>query len=251
MTKILSAVLTVAVLTFSSDAFAAKRALVYKGPGACEDGCHQAAYEMALKAGLDPVYVGPSDLNSKTTEADAQKLFADAAVWIQPGGKSRIVVSNMTVQLKEALKKFVYTGGGYVGFCAGAFASTELVGTTGYAGFNFMPGRTVLYSSRKAVDIIPIQWNGKLRHIYWEGGPYLTELPIGQTEVRATYPNGQVAAARSNFGAGRVYVTGLHPEAPKDWSDYAHLIDQDGSDADLVMEMIDWAIQRPVAFGQR
>ena len=241
MTKIFPVLCVVAVMGFFSDANAAKRALVYQGTGACEDGCHQAAYAMAIKAGLDPVYVGPAALNAKTTAEDAAKLFADAAVWIQPGGKSRIVVNTMTVQLKEALQKFVSNGGGYVGFCAGAFAATELVGTSSYAGFNFMPGKTTLYPSRRAVDIIPIQWNGTLRHIYWEGGPYLSELPVGQVEIRATYPNGQVAAARSQFGKGRVYVTGLHPEAPQDWRDYSRLIDKDGLDDDLVMEMIDWA----------
>lgn len=242
MTKILSLIVWVGVVVwFNPSAEAAKKALVYNGPGACADGCYQAAYQMALKAGLDPVYVGPSDLNRNTNEADAAQLFKDVAVWIQPGGKSRTVVSNMTSQLKDALKKYVNTGGGYVGFCAGAFSATQYVGTTGYFGFNFLPGKTVLYSSRKAADIIPVNWNGKTRHIYWEGGPYLTEIPEGLAEVRATYPNGQIASVRSKYGQGKVYVTGLHPEAPQDWRDYYHLKDPDGLDDDLAVEMIDWA----------
>ena len=59
----------------------------------------------------------------------------------------------------------------------------------------------------------------------------------------AYYPNHQVAAARATYGKGKVFVTGLHPEAPQDWRDYYHLNDPDGSDEDLAVEMINWVTQ--------
>jgi glutamine amidotransferase-like uncharacterized protein len=195
---------------------------------------------MAMKAGFDPVYDGANALNRNTTKEDAENLFRDAALWVQPGGKSSIAVSNMTSQLKDALKQFVREGGGYVGFCAGAFASTSWVGTTNYRGFEFMPGRSILYRNPRGADLIPITWNGKIRHIYWEGGPYLTELPEGKAEVIATYPNGQVASARSVYGRGKIFVTGLHPEAPQSWRDYYRMKDADGLDDDLAVEMMEW-----------
>jgi len=226
----------------STDAEAAKRALIYQGPGACDDGCYDAAFQVAAQAGFDPVFVKENQLTLNSSEQDRERLFRDAAVWIQPGGKSRTAMSVITQTLKSAIDAFVQAGGGYVGFCAGAFSSTRRVGTSRDFGFGFMPGKTILYRQvSQAAEIIPVQWNGKTRHLYWEGGPYLTRLPEGRVEVVARYPNGQVAAAKSTYGKGRIFVTGLHPEAPTDWREYYHMQDSDGLDQDLAVEMLNWS----------
>ncbi len=228
------------LLLSSTTSFAAKRALVYNGPGACSDGCYQSAFAVALQAGFDPVYVGATALNAASTVAQKEALFKDAAVWIQPGGKATTAFKAMTRQLKAAVDEFVKSGGGYVGFCAGAFASTAYIGTTNTYGFNFMPGKTILYPQRYQASILPLKWNGVTRQVYWEGGPYQTAIPKGKAEIVATYPNGTVAAAKSIYGKGRVFVTGLHPEAPQNWREYYGLKDTDGMDQDLAVEMVNW-----------
>jgi glutamine amidotransferase-like uncharacterized protein len=162
-------------------------------------------------------------------------------VWIQPGGHSPQVMQAMTAQMVTALQSFVSNGGAYVGFCAGAFSATDWVGTSTYQGFNIFPGYTTVYKSRYQAEIIPILWEGKPRSIYWEGGPYLSEIPHGMAETIATYPTGQIAAARAPFGKGRVFIAGFHPEAPQQWRDYYGLTDPDGLDYDLAQEMITWA----------
>jgi glutamine amidotransferase-like uncharacterized protein len=232
-------------IVLASHAFAAKRALIYNGPGACTDGCYDAAFQVALEAGYDPVFIGEKALDIQSTSADVKTLFQNAAVWIQPGGKSKTQMTSITETLKNAIDDFVKLGGGYVGFCAGAFSSTGVVGTTNTLGFGFMPGNTIVYPSNNEAEIIPLQWEGKTRQVYWEGGPYLTAIPKGAAELIATYPNGKVAAARSRYGKGRAFVTGLHPEAPQDWRDYYHLTDTDGLDHDLAIEMINWASSAP------
>ena len=216
-----------------------KRALVYNGPGAC-DGCYQAAYLMAIRAGLDPMYVDQNALNAFSSDADQAALFKDVVVWLQPGGKSSTVMAYINPVLKDAVMNFVKKGGGYVGFCAGAFASTSEVGTTKYTGYGFMPGHTVLYKNKNGADIIPVTWNGVVHYVYWEGGPYLTAIPEGAAETIATYPTGQIAAARSHVGAGKVFVSGFHPEAGQDWRDSYGLEDPDGLDYALADEMIAW-----------
>ncbi len=216
------------------------RALVYRGPGACDEECSTSAYEMAVRSGLNPTYVGPQEITSLSTDGQVQDLFKNVTVWIQPGGKSSTVLENMEKRLVDALRVFVQTGGGYVGFCAGAFAATQRVGTTSIEGFNLFPGLTTLYRSRWTADVIPVQWEGKTRYVYWEGGPYISEIPQGKAEVIALYPNGQIASARSQFGKGKVFITGFHPEAPQDWRDYYGLKDPDGLDYELVDEMIQW-----------
>ncbi|MBU6154589.1 MAG: hypothetical protein KGP28_09840 [Bdellovibrionales bacterium] len=234
------------VLGLSISAHSAKRALVYLGPGACEDGCYDAAFQVAAQAGFDPVYVRENQLDVNSTDAEREALFRDAAVWIQPGGKSRTAMSVITSKLKSAIDAFVRGGGGYVGFCAGAFSATSRVGTSRDPGFGFMPGKTILYRNvSRGAEIIPIAWNGKTRHIYWEGGPHLTRLPEGKAEVVARYPNGQVAAAKSIYGQGRIFVTGLHPEAPQDWREHYEMRDPDGLDQDLAVEMLNWVTSSP------
>jgi glutamine amidotransferase-like uncharacterized protein len=229
------------ILGFFTPVHAAKRALVYQGPGACEDGCYDAAFQVAAKAGYDPVFVRENQLNADSSAEDRDALFRDAAVWIQPGGKSRTAMSVLTRSMKSAIDAFVKGGGGYVGFCAGAFSSTRYVGTSRDPGFGFMPGRTILYRNvSHGAEIIPVQWEGKTRHLYWEGGPHLARLPEGKAEVVARYPNGQVAAAKSRYGNGRIFVTGLHPEAPEDWREYYQMKDPDGLDQDLAVEMLNW-----------
>lgn len=229
-------------LTFAAQAYAGPKALVYKGAGACDDGCYQSAFELAKKAGFDPVYVGPKDLNAQSTAADERAIFEEAKVWIQPGGYASTAMATMTPQLKTAIKKFIYNGGGYVGFCAGAFVSTSMVGTTKNAGLGIFPGGTKLYGS--GVDIKRVQWNGSTRYLYWEGGPYLRNLP-NTVEKIAFYPNGTTATARTHYGKGKVYISGLHPEAPQSWIDYSGKKDRDldGLDFDLGIEMLHWVTQ--------
>ena len=148
-------------------------------------------------------------------------------------------------KLRDAVENFVkIKGGGYVGFCAGAYTSTRISGTSHFLGFNLMTGFTIPYMEPgNLLRIMPIEWKGKLRHIYFEGGPYLAPLGPG-AEVIAHYPDGKIAAARMKTGNGRVFVTGLHPEAPQWWRDFHHFKDPDGTDFDLVDDMIRWVMKK-------
>ena len=217
-------------------------ALVYRGPGACEDGCWQAAAAAAERTGLQVQFVGPEEKDPA--------LFVGPKIWIQPGGKSSTASKAMIPDLKQNLRSFVSSGGGYVGFCAGGFIATQFIADRGVEGFGILPGRNALYSDSHTNDHDPAQltihWNGKDRDMYWEGGPYFILEPSDPfthlVEITATYPDGRPASVRTQFGAGRVYVTGVHPEAPPDWRWDGHLTDSDGVDYDLSEEMIQWAI---------
>jgi len=234
--------LIVAGFSFSSlgmafSASAAPKALIYKGAGSCTEDCSEAFWNIAKDAGFDPVYVGPGD--------PAPDTFTEAAVWIQPGGYAGQAMNAMSANLKNAIRDFVKNGGGYVGTCAGAFVATAKVGTTRTKGLGIFPGGTKLYG--KGIDQKQITWNGSVRSIYWEGGPYLRNLPTTgdqAVETIATYSSGAVAAARTTYGKGRVFITGVHPEAPKWWKDSAHITDPDGDDFDLMAGMLHWAAGR-------
>lgn len=218
------------VLFFSVDALAGPKALVYNGAGACHEDCAKASYDNAKAAGFDPVYVGDQDTDPK--------IFDGAVVWMQPGGYASTAMQNMATALKNNIKNFVKNGGGYVGFCAGAFVATSYVGTTSNRGLGIIPGNTKLYGS--GVKIFKTKWQGSDRYLYWEGGPYFRNMPA-TVESIGTYSNGATSAVRTTFGKGRVWVTGLHPEAPQWWKTESGYSDIDGDDSDLVATMLHWA----------
>ncbi|MEK7356255.1 MAG: BPL-N domain-containing protein [Bdellovibrionota bacterium] len=214
-----------------------RQALIYKGPGSCEEDCSESAVEIAKLAGFEPVFVAPDMVDPA--------IFANAAVWIQPGGKSSTVAKTMAPILKQNLRDFIAAGGGYVGFCAGGFFATALIGSTGNEGLGILPGSSALLESDKDAIMVEVTWGTSTRSLYWEGGPFFKFTQDDPVEVTATYADGTVASARSSYGLGRVYVTGPHPEAPQYWRDYFELEDADGLDSDLAAEMVTWAAAAP------
>lgn len=212
-------------------------ALVYAGPGSCSEACSNAAALQAEHVGLQVVFVGPQ-------ESDLS-IFKNAVVWIQPGGKSSVVSKNMTAELKQAIRDFVAQGGAYVGFCAGGFFATEYIRDKEAIGLGLLPGKSFLYAGvSDSPVILPLTWNGVLRDIYWEGGPYFTATEKEGVEILATYPDGSAATLRTHYGKGRVAVTGAHPEAPPQWREGLAIPDTDGLDYELAEDMIRWSIQK-------
>ncbi len=211
-------------------------ALVYDGPGACPEDCALAAADTARQAGFIAKIVGPNELTSASTSAQITALFQDVAIWVQPGGHSAQAYQAITPTLRNALISFINDGGGYVGFCAGAFITTKEIGTTGIQGFGIFPGNTAPLGTGSNME--KVSWENKTRDIYFEGGPYIYNID-SSVEVMAVYDDGKtIAAARTTYGKGRVYIAGPHPEAPNWWSSSR---DPDGSDRDLAVGMMKWS----------
>jgi len=212
-------------------------ALVYDGPGACPEDCALAAADSARLAGFTPKIVGPNALTSQSTPDQISALFQDVAIWVQPGGHSKDAYLAISPTLRNSLINFIKEGGGYVGFCAGAFITTQEIGTTGIPGFGIFPGSTAPLGAN--TGMVSVKWQGKGREIYFEGGPYIYNVD-SNVEVMALYSDGvTIAAARTTYGKGRVYISGPHPEAPAWWAGNHH--DPDGSDRDLAESMMKWS----------
>ncbi len=218
-------------------------ALVYDGDGACREGCWQSAAKMAEQAGFKVRFI-----NANTWSEDK---FYDVALWIHPGGQSATAATTMTHEQKSRLRKFVADGGGYVGFCAGAFiASAGIRKAKGdvlkpVETFQLIPLLTTLYPEKRAEAVIyPIDWLGTERYLYWEGGPYFEIEKQETVEVIARYSSGEPVTVRNTYGKGRVFVTGLHPEAPESWRTYFKLNDPDGLDYILAEQMIHWVTEQ-------
>lgn len=228
--------LILASLLFSSMAIA-HDALVWGGAGACTDGCVEAAVHVTKLAGFDPMLVTPENFDPS--------LFEKAKVWVQPGGKSGAASNAMGAAKRAVIKKFIADGGGYVGFCAGAFLTTAKVGESRVAGLGIIPGRTRIFRRAKGYPSVEkmITPNG-IKHHYWEGGPWfsLSSAQLKNITVKSRYnTTNAINAVETTYGKGRISVSGTHPEAPQWWYDDAEIVDADGLDNIEAANMIKWA----------
>ena len=225
------------IFLFFSQSLFAFDALVWGGPGACEDGCIEAALHVSKLAGFDPMVVNPENFDSS--------LFESAKVWIQPGGKSGAASNAMGSKIRNAIKTFVSQGGGYVGFCAGAFLTTPKVGQTSLPGLGIVNGKTKVYRRAKGYPSVEKMITPKgIQYHYWEGGPWFSfsNSQLKNIIIKSRYQTiNAINAIDTSFGLGRISVSGTHPEAPKWWYDDSHISDFDGLDHQIAAEMIKWA----------
>ncbi len=206
-------------------------ALVYSGPGACAEGCAEAAADVARRAGLEPHLIRAEEVRPE--------LLRQAALWIQPGGDAIEVARLLSPQQKQWLRDFVNAGGGYIGFCAGAFlADAKVDNENTVEGLGFIPGTTRDRRTDGKALMLALDWRGKPRHVYFEGGAYFEFPNNAPVNVIATYEDGKPATIAVRYGRGRVVVTGPHPEAPDSWKEAAGLEDPDGPDFDLADDML-------------
>jgi hypothetical protein len=216
-------------------------ALVWNGPGACKPGCGSAAAHVARLAGFRTQYIYPGLTDFS--------VFNEAKLWVQPGGKSTTAAESMGPALLNQIREFVGNGGGYVGFCAGAFLSTQLIGTSGATGYGISPGETEVYiDSNKDHRMLKMKTTtAGERYMLYAGGPYFhitdDQLKAVQGEVTAWYPDGKVAGIHAHYGKGKVAVIGTHPEAGWVWKLLDGKIDPDGSDIFFAVEMVKYATQ--------
>ncbi|NJC72528.1 hypothetical protein HC031_22815 [Planosporangium thailandense] len=210
-------------------------ALVYRGP-ASSPGCPEAVAALLKSSrwGFDVRYVGPAEDVPLSARA-----LAGATLYAQPGGESLADGYGHLRRDREAIRRFVRSGGRYLGFCLGGY----LAGAT--PGFGLLPGDTDQYIASSGATVattdstvVEVTWQGRPRALFFQDGPYFWVRPGADVDVLASYPNGTIAALVAQFGAGRVGVVGPHPEATDDWYDDAGL-DAVRLGADLGLDLVD------------
>lgn len=215
--------------------------LVYKGTGACKDGCAEAAAEIPASLKFRVRYVSPKEITPE--------LFDGASIWVQPGGNAIKAAKAMSEVRLRYIRNFVRKGGGYVGFCAGAFLADETVDDDGMVeGLGLLSFGTwdyPVYSNEGWGTLVWIFANNALRQVFFNGGAsFYINHKTKNVKVLATYGReGLPATVQTTFGKGQVVVTGFHPEATEVWKQGARtqepdLFDADGSDHDLARDML-------------
>ncbi|MEV6025912.1 BPL-N domain-containing protein [Streptomyces sp. NPDC052036] len=193
-------------------------ALVYRGP-ASQPGCPEAVAALLAEGpwNLDVRFTGPREELPLSAES-----LSRARVYAQPGGGTLRWAYWRLRRRRGAIRDFVQGGGRYLGFCLGGY----LAGAT--PGFGLLPGDTDQYISSPGCSVhddsntlVGVEWHGRPRTVFFQDGPYFVLDQGADATVLASYDNGTPAMVVSRFGAGRVGVTGPHPEATEDWyTDY-------------------------------
>jgi glutamine amidotransferase-like uncharacterized protein len=152
----------------------------------------------------------------------------------------------------DAIRDFVRSGGGYLGFCLGGYLAGET------PGFGLLPGDADRFISSPGArpdhagdSLVALTWTGRRHLVYFQDGPWFDLDPArGPAEVVATYDNGLPAAVVAPFGRGAVGVVGPHPEAPPDWYRDSGLPVPPDLQADLSQDLVDRVLHLSRAAGR-
>ncbi|GAA4529320.1 BPL-N domain-containing protein [Amycolatopsis samaneae] len=217
-------------------------ALVYNGPQGCAD-CAPAIATLLRKAPqpFRVQYVGPGTGTPLTAE-----VLAEARLYVQPGGGADLDGTWRRLSASaEVVRAWVRDGGSYLGLCFGAY----LAGRD--PGFDLLPGDTRGYTGTEGATVpdardtvVPVDWQGRRRHMYFQDGPAFVLDKGADATVLATYPNGTAAVVVAPYGRGRVGVSGPHPEADASWYAEKGLSNPDGVRTDLAYELIEATVGR-------
>ena len=160
------------------------------------------------------VYATSSSINSTT--------LSSYDVLIMPGGTSgRSYLSNSKIKGAD-IKKFVSSGKGYVGICAGSYAASYKVDGY-YSGWGLAPDvncKAVSYVGQLPISMTSsgksiLNYTGTQTVYHWNGPAMYIKSPAFSM---ATYANSKTgytnyaAIVGDTYGSGRVVLSGPHPE---------------------------------------
>ncbi|CZT15705.1 uncharacterized protein RCC_01539 [Ramularia collo-cygni] len=227
------------------------RALVYRGPAACE-GCPEsvAALLRSSPQNFKVRYAGPKEAIRITPEN--LKKFD---LYAQPGGGDDVDETFAQVAAyAPAIRDFVANGGRYFGICLGAFFGGPS------PGYGLLPEGAdakseMLQKGAQVTNaddaVIQMDWMWatgpkagqaiKKRWVYFQDGAVILKFVQGKDAfVLGRYSsNGDVAATLNKFGRGWVGLVGPHPEADQDWFDDEDLRAPDGLSFDIGHDLIE------------
>ncbi|EME39898.1 hypothetical protein DOTSEDRAFT_178749 [Dothistroma septosporum NZE10] len=225
------------------------KALVYRGPAAC-DGCPESVADLleSSPSKIEVTYAGPDEDTKLTAEA-----LSNVDIYAHPGGGDMDDAWKHMKGYKANIRNFVEQGGRYMGFCLGAY----LAGHS--PGFDLLdkkddtdaecdePGAQI-DDEREAV--IQVDWTFSTgpgrgstdlnRWLYFQDGAVIELSKKSSATVLGRYSATQdVAASLSTFGKGWVGLVGPHPEAGQDWYDRQNFKNPDGIRFDIGHDFVE------------
>ena len=219
--------------------------------------CITAARNMFLWMGCKVEFIYASSVNNE----DLRRID----IFYFPGGSSELYIRDITPEGKDKIRQMVNSGTGYIGTCAGALfaADTQIWQGQTYATdqLGIFPGT----AQGPINEIFPYpqlgmcQVNLNKPHPITNGhpdsiwimlyyGPFMTPNPGATIDTIGTYDiTGQPALVACEYGEGRVFLTGPHPEweedSNRDSVPYFKNYDDMDSDWPLMRSAVRWCLR--------
>jgi glutamine amidotransferase-like uncharacterized protein len=179
------------------------------------------------------------DLNFHTLKRkDAKSLISEAweketALVIMPGGSDIFYHSALDGLGTRKLRKFVESGGAYLGLCAGAYFASDAIEfekggrlqVCGKRSLELFPGLAIgpaygpgkySYENEQGVEAAQISWGDEECFAYYNGGCYFdSPHKFSNVRVLSSYlnlENQPAAVIECSVGKGRALLSGVHIE---------------------------------------
>lgn len=182
-----------------------------------------------------------------------------------PGGWAYDYFTDLLSDGATKIRDFVRGGGAYMGICAGAFYACDYLVWEGsrydypmglFLGHGDGPLKEIPWPEYNMTKINVVNHTHPItasepeyEWILYYGGPELHAYEGEKVDVLAAYDcNDQPAIVAFNYGCGRVFLSGPHPEIEEDsdrdgvsWGDW---LDDQGSDWPLLYQAVKWLVLR-------
>jgi glutamine amidotransferase-like uncharacterized protein len=185
-----------------------------------------------------------------------------------PGGETRPYPwQELGLEGKSKIREFIRRGGGYIGICLGAlyacdfcdfwgvkwakdelyldlFPGVAYCGQEAIAPQGGWPLMTCLHMTDDAHSIIdPIQ--KRIKIVYYPSSPYFHLYKDANVKIVAVYEiTGNPAMVAFEYGKGRIFLSGPHPEieadSERDGSSRFNDLDDEGSEWPLLLAVMKW-----------
>lgn len=196
------------------------KVLIYNGNDALSSSVN------GIKSSLNYVNSHNTILNVKFTYATSSTInsavLSSYDVLIMPGGTSgRSYLGNSKIKGAD-IKKFVSSGKGYVGICAGSYSASYKVDGY-YYGWGIAPHvncKAVSYKGQLPISMTPngkniLGYSGTQTVYHWNGpAMYIKSGAFSMatySDSKTRYKN-YAAIIGDTYGSGRVVLSGPHPE---------------------------------------
>jgi glutamine amidotransferase-like uncharacterized protein len=243
------------IVNFGGNAPSSTQAVgLYSGLGADED-CIHATRKMFEWMNFTVRLIDAETINDNQ--------LADFGVLCVPGGNMYQYAQDISSRGKENIREFLAKGGGYIGICGGACFASETVIWRGsqlsMVSLGIFPGKAEgpineiapyphynMCKVRISDPAHPItQSSPDPVWMLYIWGPALVPNNHADVAILGQYEVGsQPAMVAFQYGLGRVFLVGTHPEfeedSDRDGVAFADELDDYGSDWDLMRQAVFW-----------
>jgi len=189
-------------------------------------------------------------------------------VFVMPGGNAWDQYVGLGYEEGASkIRNFVSNGGGYIGICAGAYFACDYIvweGSSYYYPLGLFPGHgdgaideiapwpnyamtniSIVNRTHPITESLPdYMW------ILYYGGPEFHPYAGANVTILGRYQvNGEAAIVACEYGSGKVFLTGPHPEieedSDRDGSRWGDALDDKGSDWPLMHAALYWMTASP------